>query len=102
MSMVKDKVGNPLTTEEIKDLRWVEHFSTVLNRKSITITSDRPTQNDDLDIAIGAPTLQQVTQAIQQMQSGKTPGTDNICTEMRKTDIHLAGMVFTDFLEIYG
>ena len=30
------------------------------------------------------------------MKPGKAPGTDNICTEMLKTDIHFAGRVFTD------
>ena len=44
------------------------------------------TPNDDIDIAIGVPTLQEVTQAIQQMNPGKAPGTDNTCTEMLKTN----------------
>ena len=56
-----------------------------LNRESVAMTADPPTPNDDLDITIGVPTLQEVTQAIQQMKSGKVPGTDNIWTEMLKT-----------------
>ena len=30
------------------------------------------------------------------MNAGKAPGSDNICTEMLKSDIHFAGRVFTD------
>ena len=41
-SIVKDKEGNPLTTEETQARRWVEHFSEVLNRESVTITVDTP------------------------------------------------------------
>ena len=47
-------------------------------------------------IATGNPTLQEDTQAIQQMKAGKAPGSDNICTEMLKTDINFAGRIFTD------
>ena len=96
VSIVKDKEGNPLTTEETQAKRWVEHFSEVLNRESVTITADPTTPIDDLDIATGVPTLQEVTQTIQQMKAGKAPRSDNICTEMLKTDIHFAGRVFTD------
>ena len=45
-----------------------------------------------LEIATGVPTLQDGPQAIQQMKDGS----DTICTEMLKTDIHFAGRVFTD------
>ena len=83
VSIVKDKEGNYLSTEETQAKRWDEHFSEVLNRESATITADTPppthTPNDDLDIAIEVPTQQEVTQSIQQMKSGKAPGTDNIC-----------------------
>ena len=40
VSIVNDKEGNPLTTEEIQAKRWVEHFSEVMNRESFTITAD--------------------------------------------------------------
>ena len=96
VSIVKDKEGNHMPTEETQAKRWVEHFSEVLNRESVTITSDPPTPNDDLVIATGVPTLQEITQAIQQMKAGKATRSDNICSEMLKTDIHFAGRVFTD------
>ena len=98
VSIVKDKEGNPLITEEIQVKRWVEHFSEVLNRESVILTADPPpTPNDNIEIATGVPRLQEVTQAIQQMKARKALGNDNICTEMLKTDIHyFAGRVFTD------
>ena len=42
------------------------------------------------------PPLQEFTQAIQQKKSGKANGTDNILTEILKTDIYFAGRVFTE------
>ena len=39
VSIVKDKEGNPLTTEKTQAKRWVEHFSEVLTRESVTITA---------------------------------------------------------------
>ena len=69
VSIVKDKEENPLTAEETQTKRWVKHFSEVLNIESVTITIDPPpphTTNDDLDIATGFPTLQEVIQAIQE------------------------------------
>ena len=71
VSIVKNKDRNPLTTEETK----------ALNIESVIITADPPTPNDDLDIATGVPTLQEVTHAIQQMKSGNAHGTHNICTD---------------------
>ena len=102
VSSVKDKEENPLTTEETQAKRWVEHFSEVLNSELVTITAEPPphppthTPNDHLEIATGVPILQEVTQAIQQMKAGKASGSDSICTEMLKTDIHFSDRVFTD------
>ena len=42
VNIVNDKEGNLLTTEETQVKRWVEHFSEVLNRESVTITADPP------------------------------------------------------------
>ena len=58
VSIVKDKEGNPLSTEETQAKRWVEHFSEVLNRESVTKTADLHTPNDDLEIATAVPSLQ--------------------------------------------
>ena len=77
--------------------RWAEHFTEDLYTEAPTITADPPAPNDDLDIATGVPTLQAVTHAIKQMKTGKSPGIDNICIELLKTDVITAGNVFTGF-----
>ena len=56
----KDKVRNPLIIEETQAKRWVEHFSEVLSREAAIITAD-PTPHDDLDIATGAISIQEIT-----------------------------------------
>ena len=61
--------------------RWAEHITEVLNTEAPTITADPPATNHDLDIATGVPTLQDVTHAIKQMKTGKSPGPDNICID---------------------
>ena len=76
--------------------RWAEHFTEVLNTEAPTITADPPAPNDDLDIATGVPTLQDVTHAINQMKTGKSPGIGNICIELLKTDVITVENVFTD------
>ena len=98
-SIVKDNDGNALTTEQMQAKRWAEHFTAVLNTEAPTITADPPAPNDDLDIATGVPTLQEVTNAIKQMKTGRSPGTDNICIKLLKKT---AGNVFTDlFIDIW-
>ena len=82
-SIVKDKDGNALTTEQMQAKRWAEHFTEVLNTEAPTITADPPALNDDLDIAIEIPTLQEVARAVKQIKTGKSPRTDNICIEDR-------------------
>ena len=94
-SIVKDKDGSALTTEQMKAKRWAKHFTEVLNTEAPTITADPQAPNDDLyDLYV--PTLQEVTHAIKQMKTGKSVGTDNICIELLKTDVITAGNVFTD------
>ena len=71
-SIVKDKDGNALTTEHMQVKRWAENFIEVLNTEAPTITAGPPAPNNDLDIATGVPTLQEVTHAIKQMKTGKS------------------------------
>ena len=59
--MVKDKNGNARTTEQMQAKRWAEHYTKVLNTEAPTITADPTAPNDNLDIAAGVQTLQDVT-----------------------------------------
>nr|VZI34595.1 unnamed protein product [Spirometra erinaceieuropaei] len=79
--------GSTLLTEKTQTLqRWAEHFQGVLNRLS-TITDaaiERLPQvetNVDLDLPLS---LQETTKAVQQLSSGKAPGSDVIPAEVYK------------------
>nr|VZH99913.1 unnamed protein product [Spirometra erinaceieuropaei] len=79
--------GSTLLTEKTQILqRWAEHFRGVLNRPSaisdaaITRLPQIET-NADLDLP---PSLQEIVRAVQQLSSGKAPGSDAIPTEVYK------------------
>nr|VZI50238.1 unnamed protein product [Spirometra erinaceieuropaei] len=79
--------GNTLLTEKTQILqRWAEHFRSVLNRPSVisNATIERLPQvgtNVDLDLP---PSLQETIRAVQQLSSGKAPGSDAIPAEVYK------------------
>ncbi|BHF66667.1 hypothetical protein SprV_0200968900 [Sparganum proliferum] len=79
--------GSTLLTEKTQILqRWVEHFRGVLNRPSAISDAaiDRLPQvetNVDLDLP---PSLQETIRAVQQLSSGKAPGSDAIPAEFYK------------------
>nr|VZH99525.1 unnamed protein product [Spirometra erinaceieuropaei] len=78
--------GNTLLTERTQILqRWAEHFRGVLNHPSVI--SDAAIQrlpqvetNVDLDLP---PSLQETIRAVQQLSSGKAPGSDAIPAERK-------------------
>nr|VZI36771.1 unnamed protein product [Spirometra erinaceieuropaei] len=79
--------GSTLLTEKTQILqRWTEHFRGVLNRPSTIsdVAIERLPQvetNVDLD---PPPSLQETIRAVQQLFSGKTPGSDAIPAEVYK------------------
>nr|VZI15148.1 unnamed protein product [Spirometra erinaceieuropaei] len=79
--------GSNLLTEKTQILqRWAEHFRGVLNRPSVIsdATIERLPQVDtnvDLDLP---PSLQETIRAVQQLSSGKAPGSDAIPAEVYK------------------
>nr|VZI49364.1 unnamed protein product [Spirometra erinaceieuropaei] len=79
--------GNTLLTEKTQILqRWAEHFRGVLNRPSVISDAaiERLPQvetNADLDLQ---PSLQETNRAVQQLSSGKAPGSDAIPAEVYK------------------
>nr|VZI26891.1 unnamed protein product [Spirometra erinaceieuropaei] len=78
---------NTLLTEKTQILqRWAEHFRGVLNRTSVISDAaiERLPQvetNVDLDLP---PSLQETIRAVQQLSSGKSPGSDAIPAEVYK------------------
>nr|VZI15979.1 unnamed protein product [Spirometra erinaceieuropaei] len=79
--------GNTLLTEKTQiPQRWTEHFRGVLNRPSVISDAaiERLPQvetNVDLDLP---PSLQETIRAVQQLSSGKAPGSDAIPAEVYK------------------
>ncbi|BHF76404.1 hypothetical protein SprV_0501950200 [Sparganum proliferum] len=79
--------GSTLLTEKTQILqRWAEHFRGVLNRPSAISDAaiERLPQvetNADLDLP---PSLQETIRAVQQLSSGKAPGSDAIPAEVYK------------------
>nr|VZI16720.1 unnamed protein product [Spirometra erinaceieuropaei] len=79
--------GSTLLTERTQILqRWAEHFRGVLNRPSAISDAaiERLPQvetNADLDLL---PSLQETIRAVQQLSSGKAPGSDAIPAEVYK------------------
>nr|VZI27966.1 unnamed protein product [Spirometra erinaceieuropaei] len=79
--------GSALLTEKTQTLqRWAEHFRGVLNRPSVISDAaiERLPQvetNVDLDLP---PSLQETIRAVQQLSSGKAPGSDAIPAEVYK------------------
>nr|VZI52711.1 unnamed protein product [Spirometra erinaceieuropaei] len=79
--------GSTLLTEKTQILqRWAEHFRGVLNRPSVISDAaiarlPQVETNVDLDLP---PSLQETIRAVQQLSSGKAPGSDAIPAEVYK------------------
>nr|VZI35549.1 unnamed protein product [Spirometra erinaceieuropaei] len=79
--------GSTLLTEKTQILqRWAEHFRGVLNRPSAISDAaiarlQQVETNADLDLP---PSLQETIRAVQQLSSGKAPGSDAIPAEVYK------------------
>nr|VZI02283.1 unnamed protein product [Spirometra erinaceieuropaei] len=79
--------GNTLLTEKTQILqRWAEHFRGVLNRPSVISDAaiahlPQVETNVDLDLL---SSLQETIRAVQQLSSGKAPGSDAIPAEVYK------------------
>nr|VZI19312.1 unnamed protein product [Spirometra erinaceieuropaei] len=78
--------GSTLLTEKTQILqRWAEHFRGVLNRSSVISDAaiarlPQVETNVDLDLP---PSLQETIRAVQQLSSGKAPGSDAIPAERK-------------------
>nr|VZI51255.1 unnamed protein product [Spirometra erinaceieuropaei] len=78
--------STPLTEKTQILQRWAEHFRGVLNRPSVISDAaiarlPQVATNADLDLP---PSLQETIRAVQQLSSGKAPGSDAIPTEVYK------------------
>nr|VZI28117.1 unnamed protein product [Spirometra erinaceieuropaei] len=79
--------GSTLLTEKTQILqRWAERFRGVLNRPSVisdTVIERLPQGETNVDLDL-PPSLQETIRAVQQLSSGKAPGSDVIPAEVYK------------------
>nr|VZI19293.1 unnamed protein product [Spirometra erinaceieuropaei] len=79
--------GSTLLTEKTQILqRWAEHFRGVLNRPSVisdAAIARLPQMETNVDLNF-PPSLQETIRAVQQLSSGKAPGSDAIPAEVYK------------------
>ena len=102
MTPLKTVDGSTLI-EDQEDLRirWAQHFSTLLNRLStvdptaLEQVPQQPTLND-LDLP---PSMDEISKAIKQMNSGRASGKDGIPVEIYKTTGPRAMEVFLDSIQ---
>ena len=90
-SVIKDKNGNILSSEEDCKKRWKEHFEEILNRP---IPVNPINNNDDGDliepienIRIDYISKEEITKAVKSLKNGKSGGRDGITAELLKVDI---------------
>ena len=83
-SLIRDLNGNLLSATEDQQKRWVEHFSSVLNRPPPIVEADIPPADSELNINIDPPTEIEIRKCIGSLKNGKAAGPDNIPPEALK------------------
>ena len=66
-ALVKNKDGHPLSTEHEQAKRWVEYFKDVLNCSEPDDPASPAPAEEDLEIDLDPPTLEEVKHAINKM-----------------------------------
>ena len=87
---IKDSDGNLITTTEETQQRWVEHFSSILNRPPPQETANIPPADQRLDLNCEPPTLEEIKKAIDYLKNNKSAGPDDITAELLKADAETA------------
>ena len=65
---IKDTNGNPLSTEQEQAKRWVQYFQDVLNCPEAGEPASPDPAEEDLDINIEAPTIEEIKYAIKTLK----------------------------------
>ena len=88
-TVVNDRNGNALTSNEDRRKRWKEHFMEILNREEPAdpINEDVNEQQDTADIDTGPVSKAEIRRAIKTLKNGKAPGKDMITAELLKADL---------------
>ena len=67
---MKDLKGNIITNEDDNQKKWKEHFETITQRRT-TVKADIKQVEEDLDININSPSIEEVRDSMKQMTNGK-------------------------------
>ena len=82
-----------LTTDKKQESEWTTHFKKALNKDK----PDEPVYTQRatayLDIDTNPSSKQEIISAIKALKNGKTPGLDNVNTELFKADPNLAAEI---------
>uniref|UniRef100_A0A8D8Q0R7 Craniofacial development protein 2 n=1 Tax=Cacopsylla melanoneura TaxID=428564 RepID=A0A8D8Q0R7_9HEMI len=81
-STVKDKNGITLTGKEPVLSRWAEYFKELLNVEQDNQVEELATHENEAEEE--TPTLHETVQAIKRLKNNKTPGTDELTSELLK------------------
>ena len=92
-SLIRDKDGSLLKTDEDIPNRWAEHFNELLNLPSPDEEAYIP-PSEPLDINCDPPSLEEVKEAIKTLKNNKAAGPDNIPAEVIKADIEVSAKAF--------
>ena len=87
-TVVNDRNGNALTSNEDRRKRWREHCMGILNREepAYPINEDDCEQQGIADIHTGPVSKAEIRRAINSLKNGKAPGEDMITAELLKAD----------------
>ena len=88
-TVVNDRNGNALTSNEDRRKRWKEHFMEILNREEPAdpINEEVSEQQDTADIDTGPVSKAEIRRAVKTLENGKAPGEDMITAELLKADL---------------
>jgi len=88
-TVVNNRNGNALTSDEDRRKWWREHLMETLNREepAYTINEEHCEQQDIADIDTGPVSKAEIRRPIKSLKNGKAPGEDTITAELLKADL---------------
>nr|CAI5855303.1 unnamed protein product [Callosobruchus analis] len=84
---LKSKSGELLTSAEDQIKRWNEYYQDLMGHNQNNEITDATTTNNIIDTDTSEPTREELKEAIKNMRNNKSPGVDEIPSELWKADI---------------
>ena len=101
--LMRDKLGQLLTSEKDQETRWVKHFKEVLDRPALEEEPDIPEAEEDLGVGTGPPKKEEIiAAAINSLRNHKAPDKDRLNAELFKAAaVTIANVLQTLFNTIW-